>query len=123
MTNFNELLGLTLISITGAEKGSGEIIFTTDIGRKFRQFHNQDCCEKVEVEDICGDIFDLIGWPILLAEEVSNYKDPPDYEGEYDYSHTWTFYKLSTNKGSVTIRWLGQSNGYYGEDVSIVEII
>jgi hypothetical protein len=53
---------------------------------------------------------------LVQAEEVSSEgAEPP---GESWESYTWTFYKFSTVKGSVTIRWLGESNGYYGEGVS-----
>lgn len=39
-----------------------------------------------------------------------------------DESGTWTFYKFATAKGYVTVRWLGESNGYYGEDVSFCDV-
>lgn len=94
--------------------------FESECGKTFRFLHHQDCCESVSIEDICGDLSDLEGSPILQAEEVSNIDAPPfeDYEPE---SYTWTFYKFATAKGSVTVRWLGTSNGYYSEGVSFEE--
>lgn len=88
-----------------------KIEFVTDT-ETFVMFHEQDCCENVYIESIVGDLKDLIGTEILVAEEVVD-------EG-YDDDHehwTWTFYKLDTNKGGVTIRWNGYSNGYYSENV------
>lgn len=112
---FEEMKGLTLVS---AEMNDGKDIvrFVTDKGRVFEQYHNQDCCESVSVEDITGSLSDLIGSPLLVAEERIS-------EGGSDYeSSTWTFYEMATIKGSVTIRWLGTSNGYYSEAVYLREV-
>ncbi len=85
----------------------------------FRFYHDQDCCESVNIEDIAGDLLDLVGSPLLMAEEVSNEPEPGFADNEYiPESYTWTFYKFATVKGSVTVRWLGTSNGYYSESVS-----
>lgn len=90
--------------------------FHTSDGRVFILYHEQDCCENVEVEEIIGGLDNLLGDPILLAEESNE-----EHSGE-DVHSTWTFYKLSTFKGSVTIRWLGESNGYYSEGVDFAEV-
>jgi hypothetical protein len=75
--------------------------------------HWQDCCECVSIEDVVGDWADLIGHPLLVAEERTDDGDDSDYE-----SSTWTFYTFRSIGGSVDVRWFGSSNGYYSEDVS-----
>ena len=117
---FEELKGLTIFSVKGAEKGSNEIILQTRCGRTFVMQHDQDCCESVEVDDVCGDIQDLINAPLMVAEEYTNSDDPMGHK-ELD-SFTWTFYRLATVMGYVTIRWLVESNGYYSESVDFKEI-
>lgn len=114
---FQELTGLTFVSIVGAEEDSNEIIFTTACERKFVMNHSQDCCECVVINDVEGDIKDLLNSPVLLAEESTNSDNPPEHADSF----TWTFYRLATAKGFVVIRWLGESNGYYSESVDIQE--
>lgn len=121
----NVLLGLTLVECR--QKEADELIFKTDCGRTFLMHHQQDCCENVVLDDICGELSDLIGAPILMAEEVSNDSHPDNLseedKKEYDCeSYTWTFYKFATRKGYVTLRWFGSSNGYYSESVDFEEI-
>ena len=118
---FEDLLGLTFALINGGV-GSDELKFVTNDARIFRQYHEQNCCESVYIDEIHGDLDDLIGSPILLAEEAvyDNKLNPDGKEGCDDYR--WTFYKLATVKGHVTIKWLGESNGYYSTDVSFFEV-
>jgi hypothetical protein len=112
------LVGLTLAAIE--RDGDETLTFVSDHGRRFRLWHSQDCCENVRLAEVVGDLNDLIGSPILTAEErVCPNGDPPP---EYPESWTWTFYELATNKGSVTLRWLGESNGYYSEGVDFAEV-
>ena len=129
--NFNELLGMTLTKCfkqeSNAQKGLGEELhFHTDTGRVFKLYHSQSCCEQVYIESIDGDLDDLIGVPILQAEEVEHNRDnqppPPEDDPSWRESYTWTFYKLATWKGYVTIRWFGESNGYYSESVDFREV-
>jgi hypothetical protein len=112
--NFNELIGRTLYK---AEQNGDELILYLSNTNYVRFYHSQDCCESVYIEDICGDLDDLVGAPLLVAEEVSDYDAEPRYEGEESY--TWTFYKFATRKGYVDVRWYGSSNGYYSESVSV----
>jgi hypothetical protein len=112
------LLGLTLASVEGMQEGSEEIVFRTTCGRRFRMFHYQDCCESVRLEDRCGNVEDLIGNPILVAEERTD--GVQDVEDGYDVEQ-WTFYSIATIKGTVDLRWYGTSNGYYGTGVSFEE--
>lgn len=113
----SEMIGKTMVSATVKDEGL-EVIFLFDDDTKYTFGHDQDCCEKVYLEDIDGELIDLIGSPLLGAEEVTNVPEPALQADEYE-SFTWTFYKLHTQKGYVTLRFYGASNGYYSERVDI----
>jgi hypothetical protein len=111
---FNELIGRTLYRA----ESDDDILTLYLSNTNYVQFlHEQDCCESVYIDDICGDLDDLVGEPLLVAEEVSSYDAEPKDEGEESY--TWTFYRFATRKGWVTVKWYGSSNGYYSEGVSV----
>ena len=108
-----KMVGKTFIKV---ESDSETVTFwASDKVDSYSLFHDQDCCESVYLEEVIGDLSDLEHSPILLAEEASSSNLPP--LTKYCESHTWTFYKFSTIKGSVTLRWYGSSNGYYSEVV------
>ncbi len=70
------------------------------------------------LEDVCGDLDDLLNSEILQADEEN---------GEMQFEHggfgEWTFYLLATAKGYVTLRWCGDGDGYYSEKVIIVDVL
>lgn len=109
--------------------------------------HSPDCCEDVVLYDVCGDVEDLLNTPLLVAAEINSesYKDPADTpvmevneEGtptkpvvevgepsatpREDRLVGWTFYRFVTIKGTVVLRWLGRSNGYYSVAVEFWEV-
>ena len=118
---FETLVGKTLAEVTGSA-GDDEMTFKTDAGEVFKMYHSQDCCESVSINDIDGDLADLLGSPIVLAEESSNSDPQPGQDTDDWSSFTWTFYRLATTKGFVVIRWYGESNGYYSEGVDFAQI-
>lgn len=112
-----ELKGKILKEIQRSDiNGNEKLTFICNDGDIFEMYHHQDCCESVSIDDIVGDLDDLIGNPITLAEEISE-DDPEAYE-----SGTWTFYKLATIKSYVNIKWYGTSNGYYSESVNFEKV-
>lgn len=93
------------------------LLFYRGDGNVVEFCHQQDCCEEVYLEDIDGDINDIIGEKILSAGERT--EERTDDYGYYSERTQWTFYHIRTAKGCVVIRWYGSSNGYYSESVDI----
>jgi hypothetical protein len=119
------LEGKTLASVVHAD---GDITFTTTDGKTYRMWHDQDCCESVSVHDILGGTLDdLVGTPIVhVGESISREVWPADVDRGFVYggeSWTWSIFTFTLAGGkTITVRWLGSSNGYYSESVSFGEV-
>lgn len=111
VTDFEDLAGRVLYKIEQIR--DEELLFYLTENHYVRMYHDQDCCESVVIEDIVGDLDDLVGTPLLVVEKRVSQND---IEDEHE---TWTYYSFRTIKGSVDIRWHGSSNGYYSESVDI----
>lgn len=111
--DFSELKGQIFDKIY---QGNNCICFEREGKTKYTIMHQQDCCENVYLEDVCGDLSDLENAEITYSERMTNRGCP---KGEYDESSTWTFIKLASVKGWVDIRFYGTSNGYYSESANL----
>lgn len=116
--DFKQLQGKTLTDVERVitKWNEDEIWFYCDDGTVYKQCHIRDCCEQVHIEDINGDLKKLVGYPIIVAEERSN-----RFSGGQG-TQTWTFYKIRNHGEDVTIRWCGESNGHYSEDVDFIKV-
>ena len=114
----NRMVGETIKSVSG-NRHDEEFVVRTASGLVFKFYHNQDCCEDVYLEEIIGDIDDLIGYTVVMAEETSNDDLIAGSSCYQDESFTWTYYRMATEKGLVVLRFFGSSNGYYSESVDV----
>ena len=115
---FSDITGTTLVAINHESDGDGSaaLYFETSAG-VFRMTHHQDCCESVWIEEVHGNAAELRDVFVTVAEESSG-----ERAAEHGDTSTWTFYRLQTPKGDLTIRWLGESNGYYSESVDFERV-
>jgi len=119
--NFFELKGKTITSIRGINSDDSDTIITTSDGSIYTLTHIQDCCEHVRVYGSVGNIDDVLNEEVIAAEDTNPMDNPnaPDYK--YYESATWSQFRIVTNKGTFEIWWLGESNGYYSETVSVIK--
>ena len=107
--NFFELVGRTIVDITAIEPEGDYIQIKTNDGT-YSIYHQQDCCEFVRITKVIGNPQDLVGQEIVFAED-----DSVNASGG-----TLTTQKLcAANGAELTIVWLGESNGYYSETVTV----
>lgn len=117
--NFFELVGKT-ITATNVEHGDSAYTFTLSDGSVVSLYHDQDCCEHVRVCAVNGDPKQLLNKQIAFAEEDNPLEHPSVGDMSSSDSHTITVFTLKAVDGSeLEIVWLGESNGYYDESVSV----
>lgn len=67
-----EFLGKRIIDIKYSDNELMFLISTDDDEIKYVFYHDQDCCEDCWLDDIVGDLSDLLDRPLLKAEERIN---------------------------------------------------
>lgn len=97
----DELVGKTLVN---AVADHDSVRFLADDGVEYVFCCGDEDEATVTVDDICGNISDLVGSPILKAEVSTR-----DGRSDKCWSGTWSFYAFSTANGAVDIRWFGTS--------------
>lgn len=95
------------------DMGNEILIFKFEDGSCYVFNHMQDCCETVQITDINGSLASLIGKPLLAAYSSSSIEE----EGVEGIYIEWTFFHFRNVDESVTVKWEGESNGYYSVDV------
>jgi len=118
MKEFELLKGGIIKEIIGLEENSTSVIFhiETNLNNVKRIIvvdfnHHQDCCEQFWLEEYHGNIQvgDVIREISIREEEA---------QGNYD-SATWSFLVIETQMNSITLRFCGESNGYYSESCDV----
>ena len=85
----------------------------------FTFYHEQDCCECVYIADTEGEPMSLKGWKLLLVDMEATKESSWDR----DESKTTTVVKFVTDENTVSVKWIGESNGYYSESVDLREFL
>ena len=112
--SLNDLVGLTIKSVSGCHKGSDTFTIEFENGYSI-VFHYPYTYSNVEIDDVNGDVQGMVGNELLGIECVTNVPVDPETAVEYKQ---WTFYKFKTIDGYVDVKWYGSSNGYYSVSVN-----
>lgn len=118
--DISNLIGTTLLGYHIFDDDDEKLIMFYDDFYNYTFYHDQDCCENVFLEGenklLESEIKAILNSPIVLAEART---DTSNSERGNEYSETFTFYTLRTHNDTLTLRFVGRSNGYYSERVDI----
>lgn len=116
VTKLTDLIGKTFDTVELLEIDKG--LKFSNKEESWTLTHVQECCESVNLIDFdTKDLNILSNATILDAEERS---EDEVYENS-EYMHKWTFYSFATTKGTVDLRFYGESSVYYGIGVSLIK--
>lgn len=117
---YTEFSGKTIQEIRGCKKHSDEVTIIFTDGSCLKFYHQQDCCETVELED-CDIIPEwLVNSKIISVEErIFRSGEGVKPLNNWAESYTWSFYVIKTSSSTMVLRWYGESNGWYSETVDI----
>jgi len=111
-----KVTGKTVVNVVVGKNSDDNDIVTikfTD-GSYLTMQHYQDCCEGVVLEDYSLDeLLALKGQKLVSAYETTDYQTT-----EYG-DQCYTFYSIQGDSSSATLRWYGESNGYYSVKVIV----
>ena len=107
------LLGKTIRNIEVLKKEEGypddKIVFSTG-GEALTMFREKEGSCEFYIEGVVGKLNKLLNSPITIAEEITE-----EGQTDYDDNIVWTFYKVGTCNGYVTIWWNGSCDGSYSK--------
>lgn len=104
----------TIESVVGLAEGSDEVLFITKSKKAVALYHIQRCSATIDLHSFECDIDDFRGAVVIDAECVETVK----LVKSRHKSENWSFYRINTTKGSLVLRWCGDS--YYSDEVSVV---
>ena len=118
-----ELTNKVITAIDGLKEESNLVRIVFSDNTYIEQYHEQECCEYVEVSQVDGNVNKHIGATVISFTETAVHNSQEEFDflvpdGGGDVSITATFYKLVTSAGYLDWRWQGESNGYYSESVT-----
>lgn len=105
-------------------KDNQELYLKSVSGRSWILAHGQECCETVDFVGVDGNSKNLIGKKIVKAY-TDNGAEPPSWYRNWSSSGwtLWETFTLESEDGTkVTWRSIGDSNGYYGVQMTFSEI-
>jgi hypothetical protein len=117
-----DLIGKTIISIISE---NDTLRIATFDGGQYVFMHYQDYCEQVYIVQVDGNLSDLIGSPLTGCVHEASDEKPSAIKNDETWkeeSVTWTTIVFETASARASVYWLGQSNGYYGEDIELKQI-